>query len=173
MLGVGQLRRRVRFQCERRQSSGADRRQWRGNVTMVRVDKHNALDQACSRLDECRRATRRRQFGSRGSAARRGKSFCSGLDVASFMSGRGGTVFCWSATATGWPTSLSGWPTTGPWCGPGHRAVRGIASAAVCRSRWAPTSGSRRRTRSCPSWRSSGASFPTWHHADTPSPGTY
>jgi hypothetical protein len=38
-----------------------------------------------------RRATGRRCFGSRGRVARRRKSFCSGLDIASFMSGRGGT----------------------------------------------------------------------------------
>jgi enoyl-CoA hydratase/carnithine racemase len=61
-------------------------------VTMVRVDKHNALDQAMFE-------------GLVGAAAQladdasvravvlhgEGKSFCSGLDIASFMSGRGGT----------------------------------------------------------------------------------
>ena len=36
-----------------------------------------------------------------------GKSFCSGLDVASFMAGRAAPACCWTATATGWPTSLS------------------------------------------------------------------
>lgn len=61
-------------------------------VTMVRSDKHNALDQAMFE-------------GLVGAAAQlaadasvravvlhgEGKSFCSGLDIASFMSGKGGT----------------------------------------------------------------------------------
>ena len=61
-------------------------------VTMVRADKHNALDQAmfeglmnaAGRLAEDNAVRAVVLHGE-------GKSFCSGLDVASFMSGRGGT----------------------------------------------------------------------------------
>jgi enoyl-CoA hydratase/carnithine racemase len=61
-------------------------------VTMVRSDKHNALDQAMFEglMDAAEQLA--------GDASVRavvlhgeGKSFCSGLDVASFMSGEGGT----------------------------------------------------------------------------------
>lgn len=61
-------------------------------VTMVRSDKHNALDQAM--FDGLTNAAAQLA----GDASVRavvlhgeGKSFCSGLDVASFMSGSGGT----------------------------------------------------------------------------------
>ncbi|WP_293002719.1 crotonase/enoyl-CoA hydratase family protein [Mycobacterium sp.] len=61
-------------------------------VTMVRSDKHNALDQAM--FEGLTKAAEQ----LKGDASVRavvlhgeGKSFCSGLDVASFMSGRGGT----------------------------------------------------------------------------------
>ena len=61
-------------------------------VTMVRADKHNALDQAM--FDGLMNAAEQLA----GDASVRavvlhgeGKSFCSGLDVASFMGGRGGT----------------------------------------------------------------------------------
>jgi enoyl-CoA hydratase/carnithine racemase len=61
-------------------------------VTMVRSDKHNALDQAMfeSLVDAAAQV-------ADDSAIRavvlhgEGKSFCSGLDVASFMAGQGGT----------------------------------------------------------------------------------
>ncbi|BDB41014.1 MULTISPECIES: crotonase/enoyl-CoA hydratase family protein [Mycobacterium] len=61
-------------------------------VTMVRADKHNALDHAmfAGLVDAAAQLA--------GDASVRavvlhgeGKSFCSGLDIASFMSGRGGT----------------------------------------------------------------------------------
>jgi enoyl-CoA hydratase/carnithine racemase len=61
-------------------------------VTMVRADKHNALDQAM--FDALMNAAEKLA----GDASVRavvlhgeGKSFCSGLDVASFMGGGGGT----------------------------------------------------------------------------------
>jgi enoyl-CoA hydratase/carnithine racemase len=61
-------------------------------VTMVRADKHNALDQ--SMFEGLMNAAGRLA----GDASVRavvlhgeGKSFCSGLDIASFMSGQGGT----------------------------------------------------------------------------------
>ena len=61
-------------------------------VTMVRPDKHNALDQsmfeglmnAASRLADDASVRAVVLHGE-------GKSFCSGLDIASFMSGQGGT----------------------------------------------------------------------------------
>lgn len=61
-------------------------------VTMVRTDKHNALDQAmfeglmnaAGQLAEDKSVRAVVLHGE-------GKSFCSGLDVASFMAGRGGT----------------------------------------------------------------------------------
>ncbi|ORV84876.1 enoyl-CoA hydratase [Mycobacterium interjectum] len=61
-------------------------------VTMVRTDKHNALDQAmfeglmnaAAQLAEDKSVRAVVLHGE-------GKSFCSGLDVASFMSGQGGT----------------------------------------------------------------------------------
>ncbi|OBH02299.1 enoyl-CoA hydratase [Mycobacterium sp. E2699] len=61
-------------------------------VTMVRTDKHNALDQAmfeglmnaAAQLAEDNSVRAVVLHGE-------GKSFCSGLDVASFMSGQGGT----------------------------------------------------------------------------------
>lgn len=61
-------------------------------VTMVRTDKHNALDQAmfeglmnaAGQLAEDKSVRAVVLHGE-------GKSFCSGLDVASFMSGQGGT----------------------------------------------------------------------------------
>ncbi len=61
-------------------------------VTMVRADKHNALDQAM--FEGLMNAAEQLA----GDAAVRavvlhgeGKSFCSGLDIASFMTGQGGT----------------------------------------------------------------------------------
>jgi enoyl-CoA hydratase/carnithine racemase len=61
-------------------------------VTMVRADKHNALDQAM--FEGLTKAAEQLA----GDASVRavvlhgeGKSFCSGLDIASFMSGQGGT----------------------------------------------------------------------------------
>ncbi|MCP9273909.1 crotonase/enoyl-CoA hydratase family protein [Mycolicibacterium arenosum] len=61
-------------------------------VTMVRADKHNALDQAMfeglvAAAAQVAADTSVRAVVLHGE----GKSFCSGLDVASFMSGRGGT----------------------------------------------------------------------------------
>jgi enoyl-CoA hydratase/carnithine racemase len=61
-------------------------------VTMVRADKHNALDQA---MFEALMDAAGRLAGERSVRAvvlhGAGKSFCSGLDVASFMSGERGT----------------------------------------------------------------------------------
>jgi enoyl-CoA hydratase/carnithine racemase len=61
-------------------------------VTMVRSDKHNALDQA---MFEGLVAAAEQLAGDVAVRAvvlhGEGKSFCSGLDVASFMSGEGGT----------------------------------------------------------------------------------
>ena len=61
-------------------------------VTMVRADKHNALDQAM--FDGLMRAAE--QVAGENSVRAvvlhgEGKSFCSGLDIASFMGGSGGT----------------------------------------------------------------------------------
>jgi enoyl-CoA hydratase/carnithine racemase len=61
-------------------------------VTMLRADKHNALDQAMfeglmNAAEQLAGDTSVRAVVLHGS----GKSFCSGLDVASFMSGQGGT----------------------------------------------------------------------------------
>jgi enoyl-CoA hydratase/carnithine racemase len=61
-------------------------------VTMVRTDKHNALDQAM--FEGLVKAAARVADDSSVRAVvlhGEGKSFCSGLDVASFMSGKGGT----------------------------------------------------------------------------------
>jgi enoyl-CoA hydratase/carnithine racemase len=61
-------------------------------VTMVRSDKHNALDQAM--FDGLVKAAEQLAGDSSVRAVvlhGEGKSFCSGLDVASFMSGEGGT----------------------------------------------------------------------------------
>src|SRR5947209_20189929 len=61
-------------------------------VTMVRADKHNALDQA---MFEGLMNAAAQLAGDASVRAvvlhGEGKSFCSGLDVASFMSGQGGT----------------------------------------------------------------------------------
>ncbi|MBV8177703.1 MAG: crotonase/enoyl-CoA hydratase family protein [Mycobacterium sp.] len=61
-------------------------------VTMVRADKHNALDQAMfeglvNAVDRLAGDASVRAVVLHGE----GKSFCSGLDIASFMSGQGGT----------------------------------------------------------------------------------
>src|SRR6201995_2641100 len=61
-------------------------------VTMVRADKHNALDQAMfeglmNAADQLAGDKSVRAIVLHGE----GKSFCSGLDIASFMSGQGGT----------------------------------------------------------------------------------
>jgi enoyl-CoA hydratase/carnithine racemase len=61
-------------------------------VTMVRADKHNALDQAMfeglmNAAEQLADDTSVRAVVLHGE----GKSFCSGLDIASFMAGRGGT----------------------------------------------------------------------------------
>ncbi|ORW34155.1 enoyl-CoA hydratase [Mycobacterium paraense] len=61
-------------------------------VTMVRTDKHNALDQAMfeglmNAAGQLAEDNSVRAVVLHGE----GKSFCSGLDVASFMSGQGGT----------------------------------------------------------------------------------
>ena len=61
-------------------------------VTMVRADKHNALDQAM--FEGLTKAAERLTDEPSVRAVvlhGEGKSFCSGLDVASFMSGQGGT----------------------------------------------------------------------------------
>lgn len=61
-------------------------------VTMVRADKHNALDQAMFEGLRDAAAQLADDTGVRAVVLRgEGKSFCSGLDVASFMSGQGGT----------------------------------------------------------------------------------
>ena len=61
-------------------------------VTMVRGDKHNALDQA---MFEGLMSAAGQLAGDASVRAvvlhGEGKSFCSGLDIASFMSGQGGT----------------------------------------------------------------------------------
>jgi enoyl-CoA hydratase/carnithine racemase len=61
-------------------------------VTMVRTDKHNALDQAMFE-DLMNAASQLAEDNSVRAVVLHGegKSFCSGLDVASFMSGQGGT----------------------------------------------------------------------------------
>ena len=61
-------------------------------VTMVRADKHNALDQGMfdgliNAADQLADNPKVRAVILHGD----GKSFCSGLDIASFMSGQGGT----------------------------------------------------------------------------------
>ena len=61
-------------------------------VTMVRADKHNALDQAMfegliAAVEQVAADASIRAVVLHGE----GKSFCSGLDIASFMSGQGGT----------------------------------------------------------------------------------
>ena len=61
-------------------------------VTMVRADKHNALDQAM--FEGLMNAAQ--QLATDASVRAvvlhgEGKSFCSGLDIASFMTGQGGT----------------------------------------------------------------------------------
>ncbi|WP_428341948.1 crotonase/enoyl-CoA hydratase family protein [Mycobacterium sp.] len=61
-------------------------------VTMVRADKHNALDRAMfeglmNAADQLAGDASVRAVVLHGE----GKSFCSGLDIASFMSGQGGT----------------------------------------------------------------------------------
>jgi enoyl-CoA hydratase/carnithine racemase len=61
-------------------------------VTMVRADKHNALDQAMfeglmNAAEQLADDLSVRAVVLHGE----GKSFCSGLDIASFMAGRGGT----------------------------------------------------------------------------------
>ena len=77
-------------------------------VTMVRADKHNALDQAMfeglmNAAEQLADDASVRAVVLHGE----GKSFCSGLDIASFMAGGAARAFCWPATTTGWPTSLS------------------------------------------------------------------
>ena len=61
-------------------------------VTMARADKHNALDRAMfeglmNAAEQLAKDTTVRAVVLHGD----GKSFCSGLDIASFMSGQGGT----------------------------------------------------------------------------------
>ena len=61
-------------------------------MTMVRADKHNALDQAMfeglmNAAEQLAHDASVRVVVLHGE----GKSFCSGLDIASFMSGEGGT----------------------------------------------------------------------------------
>src|SRR3954469_23775502 len=61
-------------------------------VTMVRSDKHNALDQAM--FEGLVKAAEQVAGGASVRAVvlhGEGKSFCSGLDIASFMAGEGGT----------------------------------------------------------------------------------
>ncbi|WNG94522.1 crotonase/enoyl-CoA hydratase family protein [Mycobacterium sp. ITM-2016-00318] len=61
-------------------------------VTMIRADKHNALDQAM--FEALQEAAGRLTADTSVRAVvlhGEGKSFCSGLDVASFMDARGGT----------------------------------------------------------------------------------
>jgi enoyl-CoA hydratase/carnithine racemase len=72
--------------CVRMGASGV------ATVTMVRVDKHNALDQAMfegliNAAEQLAADASVRAVVLHGE----GKSFCSGLDVASFMAGDGGT----------------------------------------------------------------------------------
>jgi enoyl-CoA hydratase/carnithine racemase len=61
-------------------------------VTMVRADKHNALDQAM--FEGLMQAAEQLAANAAVRAVvlhGEGKSFCSGLDIASFMTGQGGT----------------------------------------------------------------------------------
>ncbi|MDT5364485.1 MAG: hypothetical protein QOC69_6247 [Mycobacterium sp.] len=61
-------------------------------VTMIRTDKHNALDQAL--FEGLMQAAERLAANAAVRAVvlhGEGKSFCSGLDIASFMTGQGGT----------------------------------------------------------------------------------
>jgi enoyl-CoA hydratase/carnithine racemase len=61
-------------------------------VTMIRTDKHNALDQAM--FEALMQAAERLAANAAVRAVvlhGEGKSFCSGLDIASFMTGQGGT----------------------------------------------------------------------------------
>jgi enoyl-CoA hydratase/carnithine racemase len=61
-------------------------------VTMVRADKHNALDQAMFEGLTNAAAQLAGDASVRAVVLHgEGKSFCSGLDIASFMSGQGGT----------------------------------------------------------------------------------
>ena len=61
-------------------------------VTMARADKHNALDQAMFEGLMNAAAQLADESSVRSVVLHgEGKSFCSGLDIASFMSGRGGT----------------------------------------------------------------------------------
>jgi enoyl-CoA hydratase/carnithine racemase len=76
-------------------------------VTMVRSDKHNALDQAMfealvDAAAQLKDAASVRAVVLHGD----GKSFCSGLDVASFMSGQGGTGVLLSRDSDG-PANLA------------------------------------------------------------------
>ena len=133
-------------------------------VTMARSDKHNALDQAMfeglmNAAEQLANDASVRAVVLHGE----GKSFCSGLDIASFMSGGGGTGVLLArdddrlanfAQRVTYDWSLVSAPVIA--------AIHGNCFAAVCRSRSVPTSGSPRRTRSCASWRSSGASYPIW-----------
>jgi enoyl-CoA hydratase/carnithine racemase len=61
-------------------------------VTMVRADKHNALDQAMFEglIDAAEQVAANASIRAVVLHGE-GKSFCSGLDIASFMSGEGGT----------------------------------------------------------------------------------
>ena len=77
-------------------------------VTMVRADKHNALDQAMfegltNAAEKLADDTSVRAVVLHGE----GKSFCSGLDIAGFMAGEGGTDILLAQTPIGWPISLS------------------------------------------------------------------
>jgi enoyl-CoA hydratase/carnithine racemase len=61
-------------------------------VTMVRADKHNALDQAMFEGLMNAAAQLAKNASVRAVVLHgEGRSFCSGLDIASFMSGKGGT----------------------------------------------------------------------------------
>ena len=135
---------------------------------MVRSDKHNALDRSMfeglvNAAEQVAGDASVRAVVLHGE----GKSFCSGLDVASFMSGEGGTGVLLAreegrlanlAQRVAYDWSLVPAPVIA--------AITAIASAAVSRSRSVPISGSARRTRSCPSWRSSGPRSRHGHHAD-------
>lgn len=117
-------------------------------ATMVRAGKHNALDQAMfdGLVDAAERLaadTSVRAVGLHGE----GKSFCSGLDVASFMGGERGTGVLLTRDEDR-PANLAqrvsyDWSLVPAPASPRSTAT---ASAAVCRLRSAQTSGSPRRT---------------------------
>ena len=136
-------------------------------VTLNRPDKLNALDPAMFEAIIAAGENLSQTAGLRAIVlAGAGKGFCAGLDKETFASLAGEGAGAWAISRNvrmGSPTPSSRRLMSGARF-PFRSLRRSMGShwAAAFRSPLAPTSATSRRTRASRSWKSNGASSPTW-----------